>query len=64
MVKNLAVTGLVSTNILEPIVDQVFDWGMEKLVDDTSFSLEGKHIIFINGDWLECVKILSHLSWS
>ncbi|TXG65978.1 hypothetical protein EZV62_007253 [Acer yangbiense] len=31
MVKNLAVTGLVSTNLLEPIVDQLFDWGMEKL---------------------------------
>ncbi|KAL5770622.1 hypothetical protein ACOSP7_014776 [Xanthoceras sorbifolium] len=52
LVKNLAVTGLVSTNILEPIVDQLSDCGMEKLVDDTSSSLEGKHKIFINGDWV------------
>ncbi|KAK0600276.1 hypothetical protein LWI29_013287 [Acer saccharum] len=52
LVKNLSATGLVSTNILEPIVDQLFDCGMEKLVDDTSFSLEGKHKIFINGDWV------------
>ncbi|XP_031279700.1 DNA-directed RNA polymerases IV and V subunit 2-like [Pistacia vera] len=56
LVKNLAVTGLVSTDIREPIVDQLFDCGMEELVDDTTTSLEGMDKIFVNGDWVGVCK--------
>ncbi|OMO90703.1 hypothetical protein COLO4_18947 [Corchorus olitorius] len=52
LVKNLATTGLVSTNIVESIVDKLFDSGMEKLVNDTSSSLDGKFKIFLNGEWV------------
>ncbi|OMO75680.1 hypothetical protein CCACVL1_16103 [Corchorus capsularis] len=52
LVKNLATTGLVSTYIVESIVDKLFDSGMEKLVNDTSSSLDGKDKIFLNGEWV------------
>ncbi|OMO57303.1 hypothetical protein COLO4_35449 [Corchorus olitorius] len=52
LVKNLATTGLVSTNIVESIIDKLFDSGMEKLVNDTSSSLDGKDKIFLNGEWV------------
>ncbi|OMO69360.1 hypothetical protein COLO4_29107 [Corchorus olitorius] len=52
LVKNLATTGLVSTNIVESIVDKLFDSGMEELVNDTSSSLDGKDKIFLNGEWV------------
>lgn len=52
LVKNLAVTGLVSSKTTENILPQLFDCGMEELVDDTSTKLGGKHKIFLNGDWV------------
>ncbi|XWS72757.1 hypothetical protein CRYUN_Cryun02cG0068400 [Craigia yunnanensis] len=52
LVKNLATTALVSTNIVEPIVDKLFDSGMEEVVDDTSSSLNGKDKVFLNGEWV------------
>ncbi|CAK7353598.1 unnamed protein product [Dovyalis caffra] len=52
LVKNLAVTGIVSINISEPLVDKFFDSGMEKLVDDTYIKLNGKHKVFLNGEWV------------
>ncbi|KAA8515253.1 hypothetical protein F0562_018517 [Nyssa sinensis] len=52
LVKNLAITGLVSTNVLESLVDELFDCGMEKLVDDTSTLLRGKVKVFLDGDWV------------
>ncbi|KAJ8751808.1 hypothetical protein K2173_025998 [Erythroxylum novogranatense] len=52
LVKNLAVTGLVSTNISEPIVDRLFDFGMEKLLDDTCSRLGRKDKVFLNGEWV------------
>lgn len=48
----MATTALVSTNILEPILPKLFPCGMEKLVDDTSTSLDGKDKVFLNGDWV------------
>ncbi|KAJ4707779.1 DNA-directed RNA polymerase subunit beta [Melia azedarach] len=63
LVKNMAITGLVSTNISEPIVNQLFDCGMEKLVDDISTSLEGKDKVFVNGDWVGvCENSLSFVA--
>lgn len=54
--KNLATTALVSTNIVksivESIVDTLFDSGMEKVVNDTSSSLDGKDKVFLNGEWV------------
>ncbi|KAF8379100.1 hypothetical protein HHK36_028529 [Tetracentron sinense] len=53
LVKNLAITGLVSTKLLEPLVEKLLDCGMEKLVDYPSpASLRGKAKIFLNGDWV------------
>ncbi|OAY53599.1 DNA-directed RNA polymerases IV and V subunit 2 [Manihot esculenta] len=52
LVKNLAATGLVSTNISEPLVDKLFDCGMEKLVDDTNTKLHRKYRVFLNGEWV------------
>lgn len=52
LVKNLAVTGLVSTNTTESILPQLFGCGMEELVDDTTTFLGEKDKIFLNGDWV------------
>lgn len=61
--KNLGVTGLVSTSILEPIFEQLFNSGMEKLADDASYSLGGKFKVFVDGDWIGvCKDSLSFVS--
>ncbi|XP_059638452.1 DNA-directed RNA polymerases IV and V subunit 2-like isoform X2 [Cornus florida] len=52
LVKNLAITGLVSTSVVEPLINKLFDCGMEKLVDDTSALLGGKNKVFLDGDWV------------
>lgn len=52
MVKNLASLGLVSTTNLEPLLDKLYDCGMNELVDDTSSVLLGEHKIFLDGDWV------------
>ncbi|KAK8559872.1 hypothetical protein V6N13_016605 [Hibiscus sabdariffa] len=52
LVKNLATTALVSRNVVESIVDKLFDSGMEKVVNDTSSSLDGKDKVFLNGEWV------------
>lgn len=54
LVKNLAITGLVSTNILEPITSKLFDCGLEELGDDTS--LDKKYKVFLNGEWVGVCK--------
>ncbi|KAJ6749224.1 DNA-DIRECTED RNA polymerase I SUBUNIT 2 [Salix purpurea] len=56
--KKLAVTGVVSTNISESLVDELFNSGMEKLVDDTYTKLDGKHKVFLNGEWVGVCEIL------
>ncbi|XP_015884035.3 DNA-directed RNA polymerases IV and V subunit 2 [Ziziphus jujuba] len=52
LVKNLATTGLVSTNVLKPILSEMYHCGMEKLVDDTFTKLTGKDKVFLNGEWV------------
>ncbi|KAJ6693317.1 hypothetical protein OIU85_004118 [Salix viminalis] len=37
----------------ESLVDELFDSGMEKLGDDTYTKLDGKHKVFLNGEWVE-----------
>ncbi|KAE8056274.1 hypothetical protein FH972_013060 [Carpinus fangiana] len=54
LVKNLAITGLVSTNILEPVSSKLIDCGLEELVDDSS--LRGKYKVFLNGEWVGVCK--------
>ncbi|KAG8375443.1 hypothetical protein BUALT_Bualt10G0100500 [Buddleja alternifolia] len=58
LVKNLASLGLVSTTVLEQesLLRKFHECGMEKLVDDTSSSLEEKHKIFLDGDWVGICK--------
>lgn len=57
LVKNLASLGLVSTNILEHenLLKKFHESGMEKLVDDSSL-LDGKHKVFLDGDWVGICK--------
>lgn len=50
LVKNLAITGLVSTTLKEPLVEIFVNCGMEALTDDTL--LQGKDKVFLNGDWV------------
>jgi DNA-directed RNA polymerase-4/5 subunit 2 len=52
LVKNLSVTGVVSTNVTESILPQLFECGMEELVDDTTTVLGRKDKVFLNGDWV------------
>lgn len=52
LVKNLAVTGVVSTDVTESILPQLSDCGMEELVDDTTTVLGKKDKVFLNGDWV------------
>lgn len=44
--------GLVSTNVLEPLLQKLLACGMEKLVNDTSTLLSGKDKVFLDGDWV------------
>lgn len=50
--------GLVSTNVLEQegLIQKFLECGMEKLVDDTSCLLDGKHKILLDGDWVGMCK--------
>ncbi|KAL5730517.1 DNA-directed RNA polymerase [Ranunculus cassubicifolius] len=63
LVKNLAVTGLVSTNLIEPLLDKLIDCGMETLVENPTFlMLKGKDKVFLNGEWVGiCVDSLSFI---
>ncbi|XP_042048531.1 DNA-directed RNA polymerases IV and V subunit 2-like isoform X1 [Salvia splendens] len=58
LVKNLASLGLVSTKILEleSILKRFHECGMENLVDDGSCLLDGKHKVFLDGDWVGVCK--------
>ncbi|KAF6155823.1 hypothetical protein GIB67_039154 [Kingdonia uniflora] len=52
LVKNLAITGLVTTNLAKPLLYKLLECGME-LVDDLSLaSLREKDKIFLNGEWV------------
>ncbi|KAL5980970.1 hypothetical protein ACLOJK_028890 [Asimina triloba] len=51
LVKNLAVTGLVSTKLIEVPLEKLASCGMEHLEDDT-LQLSGKHKILVNGNWV------------
>ncbi|XP_051129434.1 DNA-directed RNA polymerases IV and V subunit 2 [Andrographis paniculata] len=57
LVKNLASTALISTNILEQksIIRTLHKCGMEKL-DETSSNVDGKQKIFLDGDWVGVCK--------
>ncbi|KAL5981002.1 hypothetical protein ACLOJK_028922 [Asimina triloba] len=51
LVKNLAVTGLVSTKLIEVPLEKLASCGMEHLEDDT-LQLSGNPKIFVNGNWV------------
>ncbi|XP_068658293.1 DNA-directed RNA polymerases IV and V subunit 2 [Aristolochia californica] len=52
LVKNLAVTGIVSRNSREPSMDQLICCGMEKLDLVSHSSLNGRDKVFVNGVWV------------
>ncbi|KAL5545159.1 hypothetical protein UlMin_008943 [Ulmus minor] len=54
LVKNMATTGLVSTNGPDPefLKPKLQACGMEELVNDTSSPLHEKDKVFLNGDWV------------
>ncbi|WOL00513.1 hypothetical protein Cni_G09226 [Canna indica] len=52
LVKNLAVTAIVSSKVLESIVDKLIACGMEKLDEISLLSLSKMYKVFLNGDWV------------
>lgn len=52
LVKNMAVTGLVSTKLPELPLDKLTYCGMEKLDQDSPSLLSGKDKVFLNGNWV------------
>lgn len=48
----MAITGLVSTTLSEPLIEKLYECGMKELVDESSSSLNWKEKVFVNGDWL------------
>lgn len=56
LVKNIAATGLVSSNIAEDerelLLDSLVSCGMEKLVKDSCTSLSGKDKVLVDGEWV------------
>ena len=52
LVKNLAITALVSSKISEPILDKLVSCGMEKLDQISVTSLSKMDKVFLNGDWI------------
>ncbi|GER32490.1 DNA-directed RNA polymerase [Striga asiatica] len=58
LVKNLASMGIVSTSMLERegLIEIFRECGMEKLNDDTLNLLDGRHKIFLDGDWVGLSK--------
>ncbi|XP_077224432.1 DNA-directed RNA polymerases IV and V subunit 2-like [Tasmannia lanceolata] len=52
LVKNLALTGLVSTRSTDPLLDIFIGCGMKKLDVDSHLSLNERDKVFLNGDWV------------
>lgn len=49
----------MSTNVnleLESLIKKFYECGMEQLVDDASFLLNGKHKVLLDGDWVGVCK--------
>ncbi|XP_043716099.1 DNA-directed RNA polymerases IV and V subunit 2-like [Telopea speciosissima] len=64
LVKNFAVTGLVSTYLMEPLVNKLLDCGMEKLTDNQSTAFLSRNAkVFLNGEWVgSCEDCLSFVA--
>lgn len=52
LVKNLAVTALVSSKVTEPILDKLISCGMEKLDAVSQSSTSKLDKVFLNGNWV------------
>ncbi|GAB2215510.1 hypothetical protein Droror1_Dr00019897 [Drosera rotundifolia] len=52
LVKNLAITGVVSTTVTDPLLEKLLRYGMQTLVDDTSTSLSSKDKVLLDGEWV------------
>ncbi|XP_072980708.1 DNA-directed RNA polymerases IV and V subunit 2-like [Typha angustifolia] len=52
LVKNLAVTALVSSKIAEPLLENLISCGMEKLDECSSSSTSKIYKVILNGDWI------------
>lgn len=51
LVKNLAVTAVVSSKVLQPSVDNLMECGMKKLDEVSLESMRKMGKVFLNGDW-------------
>ncbi|KAF5178870.1 Dna-directed rna polymerase subunit beta, partial [Thalictrum thalictroides] len=57
LLKNMAITGLVLTNSMKPLLEKLIECGMEELEDNPSpKSLKGKVMVLLNGEWVEICK--------
>lgn len=52
LVKNLAVTAVVSSKVLQPSVDNLMECGMKKLDEVSPESMRKMGKVFLNGDWV------------
>lgn len=52
LVKNLAVTAVVSSKVLQPNVDNLMECGMKKLDEVLLESMRKMGKVFLNGDWV------------
>ncbi|CAI0405806.1 unnamed protein product [Linum tenue] len=52
LVKNLSITGVVSTTITTPLIDKLTNFGMDRLAEGTYTRLDGNEKVFLNGEWV------------
>ncbi|KQK03136.1 DNA-directed RNA polymerases IV and V subunit 2 [Brachypodium distachyon] len=52
LVKNLAVTAIVSSRVVQPLIDRFVSCGMNKLDEISAKEIPKMDKIFLNGDWI------------
>ncbi|CAN0914540.1 DNA-directed RNA polymerases IV and V subunit 2 [Linum grandiflorum] len=51
LVKNLSITGIVSTTTTTPLIDMLTNCGMDQLSEDYTM-VDGNYKVFLNGEWV------------
>ncbi|KAL6651488.1 hypothetical protein ACP70R_010413 [Stipagrostis hirtigluma subsp. patula] len=54
LVKNLAVTAIVSSRVVQPLIDSFISCGMKKMDEIPTEQIQRMDKIFLNGDWVGC----------
>jgi len=56
LVKNLAVTAIVSSRVVQPLIESFISCGMSKLNDIPTEHIQRMDKIFLNGNWVGSCK--------